>query len=525
MQVATFLIMLALDTEDDSEGDVKIINFFNGVKHKTFTGKDLRVKAWDYLNTFKKREMVWACNAEYDIINLFGSEWIGRLITLLYVSSGLMRGSFKEAPVTFYDTLRHWPMSVEQMGKFLGLPKLKQDFLSVKYCRRDTEIVWRFVNQMLSRYEALGLSLRSTLPAMALQLFKKFYGDDFIQLPPDVLEFLRNGYYGGRVEVFRTGKIEGDIHHYDVNSLFPSVMRNLPFPVLSSWRHTIKPDFSREGMFEGWVKILETNITCLPVREDDEIVFPYGGVYGTWPYVEIRQLLEDGGQVLHCKKAIEFWDTERPFPEYVDFCYQKRLESTTDLDRVFWKLMLNSLYGKFAQSRGLTTIYFDKQQKRVAEKTIDSQSKVSNVIWSAYVTAYGRVKLLSYLRECSEVYYTDTDSIFTPDVLSVSNELGSLKEEGRYKKAEFLGNKLYVVDGLAKAKGVPRGSAMDFIRTGRAIYRRPARFRESLRTFARANVWYSVEKKLEKRYTKRKSLDNGMTRAWDYSEYRREMKK
>lgn len=516
--------MICYDTEDDSQGNVKILNFFDGNNHTTFRGENARFRAWAHLCSIAPAQ-VWAVNAEYDLVNLFGP-WLGRICTLQYVRSGLMRASFSEAKITFYDTLRHWPASVEDMGNAIGLPKLSMPHLGcdcddcVEYCRRDTEIAHRFVSEMLSRYESLGLfTLKSTLPSMALSLFRQFYTKEFEPLDDYKLNFMRKGYYGGRVEIYRLGKINGKINHYDVNSLFPSVMRANSFPDTDTAYLTTKPDLeNKEGIFEGWIYIPKTDIPGLPVRAG-ELLFPYGSVYGTWPYPELRQLLKDGGRVVRCKEAVEFEDIEKPFVSYIDFCYLKRLEAKTQLDKTFWKLMLNSLYGKFGQNSGLEVIHNDRT------RTIEGKAKHVNVVWSAYVTSYARLTMLQFLRSCRTPFYTDTDSLFTFDSFPTSSELGALKLEGQYSEAEFKGNKLYCLDTTVKAKGVPRKMAGDFFRTGKAVYKKPMRFKESRRRHLQPNVWNEVEKEARKDYSKRKIVADGMTEPWDFREYQKSIER
>jgi len=514
--------MITLDTEDDSQGTVTIINFFDGKDHSTFVGENCRYEAWGYLRSVSPA-IVWAVNAEYDLINVFGP-WVGKLTTLHYVKAGLMKASYREAPVIFFDTIRHWPVSVQAMGKIIGLPKLSMPHLGctcddcVEYCRRDTEITWRYVSAMLERYSDLGLtSLRSTLPSMAFQLFRQFYPGEFPVIPGYIKDVMRKGYYGGRVEIYDTNEIEGKINHYDVNSLFPSVMLSESYPNTNSMTVTEKPDFSKEGMFEGWINLPFHEFPCLPVRSS-EILFPHGSLYGCWPYPEVRQALIDGGEILSCKQAIEFDEVENPFDSYVKFCYQKRLESTNAIDSAFYKLLLNSLYGKFGSHNEITIIFNDE------EKSLSGDSKQANVIWSAYVTSYARLKLLGFLRSASENYYTDTDSLFTPDELPTSTELGALKLEGTYLKTWFKGNKIYCVDGVAKSKGVPKDQALEFFRNGRATYRKPTRLREGRRRGMQPNIWLDVSKEFRKDYTKRKVESNGKTSPWNILEYHRFMK-
>jgi DNA polymerase type B, organellar and viral len=516
--------MLVLDTEDDGKANVTIINFFDGVKHYTFTGEDKQVNAWNWLCK-QPKQICWAVNAEYDLINLFGVEWIGKLVTLQYVSSGLMRAFYKEGPITFLDTYRHWALSVEKMGEQLGFPKLKMPHYGcdcmkcIEYCQRDCEIPFRFASEMLNRYEFLGLKIKATLPAMAMQLFKKFYRKEFPELPKGIISLFRDAYYGGRVEMYRKGHVVGPILHYDVNSLFPSVMLGNDYPKLDSWYKTTKPDYSREGVVRGFVNVPQDFIPCLPVRNDHEIFYPYGTFEGSWTYPEVRYLLQNGGTIIP-SDAVEFAEIERPFDEYVNFCYSERLRSTAEVDRTFWKLFLNSLYGKFGQSRGITTVYFDKNKREVCEREISSVARTSNVIWSAYVTSYARIRLRSYLKRCHEIFYTDTDSVFTREDLPVSTDLGALKLEGNYKNCEFVGNKIYATEDKAKAKGVRKDMAADFIRTGRAIFRKPARYREAMRNHVKANYWYETEKTFNAEYTKRIVNKDGSTEPWEYNRYK-----
>jgi hypothetical protein len=504
-------VMLALDTEDDSQGTVTIINFYDGCTHTTFTD---RLSAWQWL-LGQGHESVWACNAEYDLVNLFGV-WLGKMCTLQYVRSGLLRASLRDAPIVFYDTLRHWPISVEAMGGYLGLPKLAQNFQSVEYCQRDTEIVWKFAAEMLDRYARMGLRVRATLPAMALQLWRSLCRLDPQTLPQGITDYFRRGYYGGRVEVYQFGRIRGPVYHYDVNSLFPFVMKTKRYPHLSHWREVTSCNLRREGMATVTIALPETRYPCLPIRTTTSgILYPFGVLTGTWCYPEIRQAVADGGRIMRVERVIEFSETCDPFSRFVDLGWSRRQSAPTEFDRVFWKLVMNSLYGKFGQTDGLEMIFDDKSF------TLDTVAPHANVIWSAYVTSYARVALLHHLRGAGHVYYTDTDSLFTPVECATGGALGDLKRVGVYDDCEFIGNKIYRVDALYRAKGIPKAGVQDFIRTGRAVYSKPARFKESRRSFLRANVWYEYEKHLTAEYTKRILLSAGATSAWRYDEYMR----
>ena len=149
--------ILALDAEDE------IINFFDGREHTTFSGRNMCLDAWIFLKKLPKNSEVWACNLEYDLVNVFG-DWLGRICTLQYTSGGLIKATFRDRPgLVFRDTLRHWPVGVKAMGEIIGLPKIDVagKFIDIEYCRRDTEIVWRFVMAMIKKYDRLGLTVKS----------------------------------------------------------------------------------------------------------------------------------------------------------------------------------------------------------------------------------------------------------------------------------------------------------------------------------------------------------------------------
>jgi len=53
----------AFDTEDNSQGECTLINFFNGVEHFTFYGAHEREKAMAFLEA-QDPMILWGVNAE-----------------------------------------------------------------------------------------------------------------------------------------------------------------------------------------------------------------------------------------------------------------------------------------------------------------------------------------------------------------------------------------------------------------------------------------------------------------------------
>jgi hypothetical protein len=123
-----------------------------------------------------------------------------------------------------------------------------------------------------------------------------------------------------------------------------------------------------------------------------------------------------------------------------------------------------------------------------------------NYAHAAYVTAYGRIALLSYLRKvpADRLIYCDTDSVFffhpenEPLPFETGAGLGEMKIEGMGSEINVYAPKTYqiTVKGKTKhkAKGVPSRHAEGFLKTKAAEYAAPFKMKEAVTFFDRANV-------------------------------------
>jgi hypothetical protein len=410
-------------------------------------------------------------------------------------------------------------MSVEKMGHYINLPKLKASgagnrFDDVEYCRRDTEIVWRFVEAMTEKYHEIGAVVKNTLPSSAFKLFESQFCEIPLTRPTDgICEKLMESAYGGRVEIFKTGLQEGPIDCYDVNSLYPSVMAAETYPLPTSGRmvDSYKPE--RESIAKLTVEIPNDYIPPLPFRHDGKLIFPTGEITGTWSAPEIRAALAGGTKIKRTHWVYEYRETCQPFVKWVNFIYNKRLNATDELTNYSMKIFLNSVFGKFTEA-GALQIY--KKKKRT---DLENRPKYANIALGVYTTAFGRVKLMTEMRKHEkEICYCDTDSMFlkqTPKI-PTSNKIGEWKHEGTFSKADFVLPKFYLAvkqDGtkIHKSKGIPKSAAEDFFIRGMAEYSSPIRFRESRRRNIPANTWIRKTRELRASYVKRETFKNGET--------------
>jgi hypothetical protein len=357
--------------------------------------------------------------------------------------------------------------------------------------------------------------MKNTLPSSAFDLFRREFCRINTDRPSDeVCSLLMQAAYGGRVEIFKTGLLDGPIDCYDINSLYPYVMatKEYPYPECGEMRQDL--DLSEEFIAAVKVRMPEVRIPCLPVRHNGKLVFPVGTFKGVWTAPEIRQAVEDGAEILDVGWVYSYGKRLcRPFKEWVEYIYGLRVKTTDPFLSYTLKIYLNSVFGKFTEA-GQLTIY-----KNGKETKLENRPKHSNVVLGAYTTAYGRLQLLRALRQYEEsVCYCDTDSIFVQKVppIKTGRGLGEWKHEGVFERCHFVLPKTYLSiraggEKLHKAKGIPARAVGEFFDSLSAQYDSPIRFRESRRRSIQPNVWVKKVRNLKAKYEKRRVVAGGET--------------
>src|SRR5216684_4335468 len=355
-----------------------------------------------------------------------------------------------------------------------------------------------------------------------------------------VNNFASLSYFASRVEVIQT-TVPYLATYYDVNSSFSYAMT---FPLPGKFHRAIKglPDWAWRRLFisKCVVNVPESTLPPIPKRtEDGRIFFPWGIWEGTYTSIDLELLLKQGGHIESVSKTYlfdEFYD----LGEYATDLYEKKKKAQTDFERAFYKLLLNSLYGKFAEKQQKRVLYINpplhilKHIERDREmlcpgafvKTIDVPVPHQHLPTASFITAIARRTLYQYAEPCSEVHYMDTDGFSTTDQLQTGKELGELKVEKVFSSAIFLLPKLYAWQSekeiFIKAKGFPKLKVEEFtdLAEGKAIsFYRMARVRENLRKDETHPRDTKIKKRLnQNNQPKRFVFPNGQTRPWHVSE-------
>ena len=269
------------------------------------------------------------------------------------------------------------------------------------------------------------------------------------KLPFEEALFQYNSYFGGRTEVFKRG-IFHNTYYLDINSSYPYQMKINDFPDLGRPGNICYPPTEKslikylnkyEGCAEVYIKTPDNlNIPLLPKKAcDGKIMFMSGYIQGIYTFPEIRKALSLGYKIEKIGKVLYYPKLKVSlFGAYVDELYKLKGDPVY---KQIAKLLLNSLYGKFAQRANLDHgwILVDENEEinipdileneqywkyhtstdswyhYVPDEPIEVKgfAKHSLPLISSYITSYARI----YIYEMYElvgfenVLYSDTDSV------------------------------------------------------------------------------------------------------------------
>ena len=429
-------------------------------------------------------------------------------IQVLSVQHRASKHTFK-----FLDSFRLLPMSLEQASKSFGFAgKLSHDLALREddpkwetYLKRDCEALYEALAQFQSLLtDKLQGEMGITAPSSAMKLYRRKYmghGKTPAMIPQHrhfkecadrggacdgcMHAWIRRGYYGGRVEVFRP-RGEG-VSYYDINSSYPRAMlEDMPGGEVRQFGPTkgvdafAKFEHSAIGFVECTVDIPDAcYLPPLPHRDErtGKLLFPVGRFSGVWSWAELRLLFNPlvQGTILNVKRSVWF-ERKNLFFDFVKELYAYRDKTDPHYEEglaLLSKLMMNALYGKFGMNEdrkeilvlgpgehppeGATFPRLENGDDDVTSQVCYVEKRVSPPYIipqiSAQITALARVRLWHFmadvLRQGGRLYYCDTDSLITDlDNLRCSSELGELKNEypGERLSVELVGPKMYLLE-------------------------------------------------------------------------------
>lgn len=325
----------------------------------------------------------------------------------------------------------------------------------------DLETTWNIAQ------ECAALNLKgATIASMAMtDYIDGDYAGFKRRFPPlDKKDYrrMRPAYYGAIVHS-RPGEYR-DCRSWDVNSLYPSIMRDMPMPVGAPvWydgEYRDDDDYplhidvvAFDAKLKAGKTATLTNILPVWGYEGERLDSTLGVV--TMPVTDVDwQTLTENYDV-HVWDYVGGWKFRKSYGlyhEYVDKWFHVK-QSSTGERRQMAKLLLNSLVGKFGASLYRPMLYPKPSSDGGVDFTVDRPESTNLLAWlptAAYVNAYGR-RILSRAMNANAglVLYADTDGMIlegldAPTGIETDDrKLGAWKNDHTYERLRILGNRKY----------------------------------------------------------------------------------
>ena len=426
-------------------------------------------------------------------------------------------GNKQVKKVTFIDSLKILNMSVDMIAKTFGLSisKLKIDYNEPRerghilteeekdYIKNDVLIVAQALKVMFDE----NLT-KMTIGANALNDYKDIITQNkfrhlFTPVSYEIDEDIRKAYKGGFTYLNPIYK-EKDVGSgvvLDVNSLYPSVMYEKPMPFGEPFFYEGK--YEEDKVYNLYIQMItcsfeikKNKIPTIQIKRSHFIENEYLEssnneiVCLTLTNIDLKLFLEQYDVYdLEYICGWKFRSLTGVFTKYIDKWITRKIEATKSENkgmRTLAKLMLNSLYGKFATSQDVQSKipYLGEDDIIHYSYSEKTRKKGLYIPIGCFITAYAREKTIrtsqaikdySIEKYGKDLYiYSDTDSIHT--LLPIDEltkfcdiddvELGKWKHEASFTKARFVRQKCYLEEIDEEVKitcaGMPK-SCYEFV--------------------------------------------------------------
>lgn len=368
--------------------------------------------------------------------------------------------AFPYVQTSFVTWLRNWSLApapvvarIERMktqrANFAGVNRAR----ILRYTQDEVKYIAEGVTQLQERIVSAGLRPARWLGpgAVAARALRDHKTRD--HFPRRTHPKAEQAYFGGRIETAAVGLVQGPLHYYDIASAYPAAAEFLPCFRHGKWSVA---NGSRLQMDGRSVALLDVEWKPrrgvrrpvwgpFPVRLASGVPLRYPthgrGIY--WSPEVVPWLKSDDYAVTVRRAWVWRQRCQHEPLAWVRELYQRRqtLKRAGDPAEYALKLVLNSIYGKFAQRVG--------------------QAPYRCVEYAGLITATTRGRLAPLLQLYGAgVLVVATDGIIMRDKLPadvLGNELGQWGDAGTFEWADIWQPGFYILaDGSIRTRGFTR---------------------------------------------------------------------
>ena len=381
--------------------------------------------------------------------------------------------------IKIWDSLKKFPgQSVKSLAKLYGFPDKKEppyferyipeDYEpyaeEIEYCLQDSRIVANAVSKEWDKgHKSLTLSADAfTDVKMSLGGFKN-WRKFMPKLSKSLDNFLRKSYKGGWTYCnprYQNMELE-NVTVYDVNSLYPYVMRHkeLPYGMCEC-----RPPHDNELYiinFSTSFKLKDGYLPTIQIKnnfrfdETEYLTDSHGEVELCLTNIDF-ELFKEHYDVYYIKDPIYFSFKKATglLADYIDYHMAQKIQADNEGNkalRYLSKRYMNSPYGKTGmRPNRINKIPYLDEEEVVRFLTMESVSDSIYVPYASFVCAQARnITIRAAQANYENFIYADTDSIHILGTDAVGIEvhktkLGAWKNEGFFPKGKYLRAKTYI---------------------------------------------------------------------------------
>ena len=366
--------------------------------------------------------------------------------------------NIKNKKVIIIDSFSFFRKSLKKLGEELNLKNKKYnvdfDRVSIeslkKYLKNDLKTQYNLTEFILDFHKLYDVYISVSIAQLSQRIFRHhFLKSAKIRLPDHeaVIGCIKS-FHGGKNGIYckKITKIRNALM-VDVNSMYPYAMTKIPN--FSNCSYDFVKEFNNkyDGVYQIWGKVKKCKY---PIIYSHDFKPLSGIIKGIWiTSYELKEAIKRKEiKIERCIGIVikEVKNSYNPIKEYVLHFYDKKtnIKKNNPLYK-FYKLCLNSLYGKFIQHM----VYNEAEYEVINGEIIANEKRYKagglfNPFIATLITGFSRA-FMHNLEHKYKSIHTATDSIVTTlKNIPVSNKLGGLSKEAEGDILIFR-NKCYIM--------------------------------------------------------------------------------
>jgi hypothetical protein len=403
---------------------------------------------------------------EYRVTGVYGTPTFckisnGHNLSIIIVDSfSYFRGSLAKAAGLFCPNL-------PKLSRPAGLGEKKftaKDKKFVEYAMRDSVVTYHVGKAIEKMHVQYGLSQCVSVADMAARIFRKMLTYTIPQPGRDVIDAALLSYHGGKNNVTVPAGWYESVTSLDISSAYPAAMAELPAFSNGKLYRRYKGSRNTKAVPEHGVYCVSGHLSdcSWPVLFSHGFKPLHGKIDRVWCHgYEVNEALRTG-ELKPSGITGHLYDAEKDnqasaLRHFVDTFYQLKEAEKDPVLRYMYKLILNSVSGKFIQTRKRNNCAFTDID---AEVTVTAADLIAGGLFHPFIassiTAHTRARI-HRLEHKFKAIHTATDGIMTQQkgAKALGVGLGSLTVESKDATLLLLRNKCYVLYTAEGKKTVP----------------------------------------------------------------------